>query len=452
MKPIATLAIMLATACLANAKEIASGTTGQNTPAAHAATAAKTTSSSERVIAYSYRQLSSTNLLDTSHYYYSGSRGSIQINWDTYTLPYFGIPDYQNIKCDSYTYQINNSLAGHFLYDIHNRATAYSRYDTTGSGTGLLLNTVNEHPLRDATGRMIADSFYYPLSGPFLYDDYIFYDGNGYLIEDSMYNVTNSMPAIKTLYTNDANGNNTYKIQYQWSPVTSSWGASQQSYYTYDANNNRTTGLTQQFMGTWNNTQKDTFSFPATGNLYTYKASFTWSGSNWAGSTAFACHINGLNLWDTITIFNWNTATLRFDTLEKDYQTYDSYNNLQYAGGIAYNLTTHTYASAPYDLNTYYYEPYTTSAVAIQTAAAAQVQVYPNPVVHTLTVKPLNAPENDLLKVTLFSLTGAAITSYCAPAHAAGSIDMSNYPAGIYLITVENAPGTFTYMQKVVKN
>lgn len=87
-------------------------------------------------------------------------------------------------------------------------------------------------------------------------------------------------------------------------------------------------------------------------------------------------------------------------------------------------------------------------ATSGKSAAISALSLYPNPVKSTLN---LSVDQTELSKITLASLDGKVIATREALNETSLQLELGNYPAGIYLITVETADGQ-VFRDKIVKN
>ena len=414
--------------------------------------ARKTTAVQERLIGFSYRNLSApATILDTATYWYSGGRGSDSIVWSSQIVPIIETPNTQNIKCDSFIYKLFNSTSGAITYNSDNFAICDKRYDTSGSGSGTLIPVSSHFFYYNAASQMNNDSEYF-VSGSQIYNNYHFYDGSGNIIEDSQYNVASSLPVYKAMYTYDGTGKLLNYMNYTWVSPGGLWMPTNQGLYTYDAANHVSVFVLQSFSaGTWTNSRKDSTYYPGAGSRFTYQCTYNWpSSGSWQPAGANSLHVNTSNQWDTVTFYNWNTTTLVYDTMEKDYQSYDGFGNLQYEGGIAYNAATGTFADTAYDRNTYYYETYSPAGISVAPVAQVAVNIFPNPVSNRLYISVSGMAAGQKATVTVINLLGQKMAAAEVNMAATTVIDLSAYAPGDYIVSVTG--DGLHYTDKIVKS
>jgi len=408
------------------------------------ATAGKTTTMQERVTGYSYRKLATGIVTDTCLYVYTGNRGSTPVDWFSAKFPNAFLP-IQNMRCDTFTYKLaGTNERGSFKYNSSDQAIESKEYLAP-------LGSLRDHHYYeyDVAGRFKNDTqYFYPYNSS--YKRYRTYDGSGYLVLDSMYNFTGAVPAEKNVYTNDAGGNPTLSVKYLWSFTPPGWVPSTQVISTYDAFGHETLAITQDYSGTtWTNNQKDTTYYPGSSDRFSYSATYSWASGAWQGTSARSTHINSANQWDTVYLYDWNSTTSAFDIHEKDYQLYTSYGNLQYAGGYLYNTGTGTYASAPYDLNIYYYETYNFTGVNDPAPSVATVKISPNPASGMLHLAMNDVASSGPLKVSIISITGQTMMQTDMSGTTDAAIDVSGYAPGIYIVTAMGE--SFQFRETFVK-
>ncbi len=168
------------------------------------------------------------------------------------------------------------------------------------------------------------------------------------------------------------------------------------------------------------------------------------------GTTANSFHINGSNQWDTVYYYNWTTATSTFDPVERDYQIYDSYGNLLHAGGFMYNTGTSSYATTPYDLNSFYYQTYSTTGINNVVPVSATVTIFPNPVAHKLYISIQGLGAGKKTKVMVTDLLGRSVSRGEVTGTDITEIDLSAQARGTYIVTV-SGEGVY-HTEKVVKS
>jgi len=400
---------------------------------------AKTTATHQRLVGYAYRQLTSSVTTDSVCFMYQSlSHGSGTIRWNQPLLP-DPLATPQVIKCDSFYYDfLGDEYRGRIYYNTDNLAT-YMKMETPGI-SGLTLRS-NSFYYYDAGNRLVTDSMYYA-SFTTSYYRYRTFDGAGHLITDSTYDATAGAPVFKYTYTNNAAGDPVFATMDIWNITTASWDARNRTTTTYDGSGRKVLAITEQFDGiTWNDFAKDTMGYTGTWPMYTYIANFGWSGTEWTGSSANSYVLDATGHWDTAWYYNWNSATMSFDTTEKDFLIYNTAGNISMAQGIRYNTATHTYDATPYDINRFYYEDYDDVNVTTTTPLAG-ISIYPNPAGSNLYITmPAAMPAT---QVHITDMTGRTMLSTTLDNVSGASFDVSRYAPGSYIITVSTDGNSMT--------
>ena len=137
----------------------------------------------------------------------------------------------------------------------------------------------------------------------------------------------------KTVYTYDANGNNTLRIDYQWDENTSQWFTTYKTEYNYDANGNNTLLINYN----WFENPADTLykfykaetSFDANGNETSYIGYFWVESSNdWVPSVKEE-HTYDANGKDTLIMnYDWHESDSQWVAYMKKKYSYDINGNM----------------------------------------------------------------------------------------------------------------------------
>lgn len=441
--PLLTAALMSAFIC--GAKEHGTGLAAQNGHPAKQA--AKTTAMHQRIIGYSYHQLSTSVINDTVKFIYNtNARGSGTIGWGTALYP-DPMQTPQLIKCDSFTYKLQGTNdRGRLWYNSSNEAIEM-RYDTSGP-SGYQMKD-HHYYYYDASHRRIADSEYYvPYASS--YKRFRTYDGSGFPIVDSSFNFTTGLPSYKYVFVNNAAGDPTLSTYYVWNSSTSAWDASQRTTTTYDGSGRRTLSVTELYTsGTWNNYYKDTLAYTGSFTDESYRAIFTWVSGAWAGSTANSYHFDAAGKWDTTWYYTWNNITSVFVITEKDFFLYNSAGNISIGQGIMYDAGTSTYAPTPYDINNFYYEDYDDAGVR-DTSPLTGLKAYPNPVEGVLRIDMSDISSSNALQVRITDIQGRVMMNADVDGLAGALFDVSAYAPGTYVLTVasEGRSATQVFVKK----
>ena len=140
----------------------------------------------------------------------------------------------------------------------------------------------------------------------------------------------------------DANNNLTSGLEQNWNG--SAWVNSWQGTLTYDANNNLTSELYQNWNGTtWVNSWQHTYTYDANNNQTSYLYQ-TWNGSAWVNSWQHTYTYDANNNLTSGLGQNWN-GTAWVNSGQSTY-TYDANNNLTSGLGQNWNGTGTTWVNS----------------------------------------------------------------------------------------------------------
>jgi|GEM_PF-3127803 len=320
----------------------------------------KTTSVSERLIAWSVQDLNIAVLTDSVRFRYSGTRTS-QFNENLLAYnPDFRFPSYRSdlILYDSMiSYDFSGGQPMWRTRGYQNDTTiAFERDDYE-----LNLWTC------DLQGRITKNQRFYLASGVVLdtlYRTYYFYDALNRLAGDSTEVKTGTGWVMdrKLVYTYDNLNRMNSRTVYQMDNGT--WLPSARESRTYAQNGKLQEEVYQEFDGTaWINQGKDSFGYA--GNARVYAASFFWTGLIW--------------LKDEIEIRELDT--LGRPVLVKTWEVYapDDTTYLEITHTVHNNPETIYYTRDTVQrLTTYYYEPYNVTDVPGLPDVPGPV-LFPNP-------------------------------------------------------------------------
>lgn len=213
----------------------------------------------------------------------------------------------------------------------------------------------------------------------------------------------------------------------------SSWQNGYLYTYTYDGNNNLFTELYQYGEnGIWINNEYTTYTYDA-GNKLTIELFQMWNGSGWEDNEQF---LYAYDSHDNLIAFEiqewqnlWNYTyryILNFD--ENDFLRYTVTKSFDESGIVYFGDSTH-----------YYYR--TITSIDDVLPGSEHVTISPNPASGQVTI----ASENEINGISVFSLLGKRIyTSEETGIHTTNEIDISTWPAGIYLVVVNEGDRFFT--------
>jgi hypothetical protein len=204
--------------------------------------------------------------------------------------------------------------------------------------------------------------------------------------------VSKYITLTQSLYTYDANGNNTNTINKGY--VTNTLQDTSQFNYTYDANNNELSEITQSY----------------------------------------------------------NTATSLWTNTARQRYTYDSYNNptvyitdTWHSGGFWQSASTD-------ELFYFYYQLYYPSGIATVEEAKGKLNVYPSPASSLLNID-LSWDDAQAATITIYDASGRLYRQWESTAGTSyqSNISVSELPAGIYYMSVKGQSGQITKSFSIVR-
>jgi hypothetical protein len=273
---------------------------------------------------------------------------------------------------------------------------------------------------------------------------YVTYNSQGQRVMDSTYSIQNSKPVSKRIYTYDQTGNKIGFSSYQFK--NNQMELSFKTTYTYDNNNRLITSFSEVDLGAGMEfSSKDSFAYTGTATQYTHFSNFDWNNvtNEWAPEEAQDYTLTSQGYIDTYYIRTWNGSS--WDTLERDNYVYSN-GLLQYTNGFLYTGNG-TFSSTPYDQMTYYYEEYDPTGISQTITNNADFIVYPNPASSTLRVKGKSINGN----IAISGINGQTIYNEQYVNVEDCRINISDFPAGTYILNILDAQGQGIYQQLFTK-
>lgn len=406
---------------------------------------AKGTAIMRRIVASTYE--ANGVLIDTNSHIYSNGRGSThnvmpESYYDNYSMP---AAEAKAILCDTsigwydnggllwdgtsvYTYDAANNTTKHFysspyfallhegMYNSSNKLIQLTTSDTFG-GTALL-----------AKSRM-----------------YIKYDGNGRRVQDSTVMIATGMQTGRREYYYDTAGNleklESYSLQ-----GGSTLQLFYRALYTYDNQGRVLTEISAYNPGTGlANNRYDSFAYTGNAVHPIHHRSATWDSNlqMWDDYEILEYTLNAQQQPDTYIIYRHIN---QWDTVERDVYYYDSHGLMVKTNGYLY-MGNGQYNSSPYDQNTLYYEEYDPATVSAIVANSKQFILAPNPALSNIS---FNVGKG-YTTMLVMNATGSVLYTEHNVQTGNNTVDVSNLPAGNYIVMLYSAEAQTRMTAKFVK-
>ncbi len=432
---------------------------------------AKTTATAKRVKAestYDYNQ-NDTTRSDTTHYQYSGSRGSVfNFNYMVYRSIYQPVVNpsvypYDNenleVKADTVLlltkaganlkpadllvsdYTAFNKIAKQDHYysitsPLDNAVRYVVDYNTQGKASLLHVLTFNTVSAQfDTSFRRITT---YNTQGQIATDSVYTYDFGDY------------NPQQGIVWTYFPNGKiDTIKIAF-YTAASDSWSDNIRYTHEYYPNGSLQKVIASQNFGAGlMPVIKDTFSYAnSAGSFWTTLEESTFGGPNtWVPSQQLTKHLNAAGYPDTMYIQAPDASNIYQTEIKISFE-YNSVNlpvTAQEWDLLADSLQ-------PVALFHYYYEDYQTASIKNTLSNRnSDLMMFPNPVENTFTIRSKEMMGKKL-SLTLSNISGQRVHSQTMTWQREEEIiSVQNLPTGIYLLTVQDEAGSLIFNQKVIK-
>lgn len=465
-----------------------------NTPAA------KTTATSERLIASSMYNFDATSGMpvgktDSAAYKYSGSRGSkfnrdmmsyinpssefTSAGWPLLPLQYGGAHiasghmTPQDIMADStivwnsyvpnvsstYGYGIselvnqtydanNNIIQSSEQYDPVDTLGNWNRYINTYDANNNIISSINlvyNTPNWDTMSRV---SYIYNASHQLIEDSTDYWDIGGAWTPDS-----------KNTYSYTGS-DLTYSVGLQY--ASGVWEERSKIYLTYNADHSVHTDSMSDYMftGTWEPSTTDSFGYTTGVDYWTYYRQRYYDGPDMDDFIATK-HVSASGLPDTFYVADHST----YSGVAPSYLvygmragfTYDSYNNPVTYSTVYYNITDSASGAGSYGTTSaaeghYYYEPYTTTGINNIPKVQEAMSMYPNPATNELNISRPSAVKGDHTIINFTNALGQIIRTESMPwMKETETFSLAGFAPGMYIVTVQNKNGAILSTQKIMK-
>jgi hypothetical protein len=229
----------------------------------------------------------------------------------------------------------------------------------------------------------------------------------------------------------DDNNNVTSEVFLSWNGFD--WKGISFYTYTYDTNNNMITQLYQtDDNGVWVNNEYTTSTYDQSNNLITALLQ-GWDGFGWQDIKQFFYTYDGHDNLISYDIQEWwgewyiiDRYTYHYD--DNNFQNYYAYKAYDLDGVFVYGDSTH-----------FYYR--TITAIGDILPDSDQIMISPNPANDLITI----SSENEINGISVFNLLGKKIYATEKTSDLqTNEMDISTWPAGIYLVQIKEGDRFFT--------
>ncbi|MCB0700583.1 MAG: T9SS type A sorting domain-containing protein [Chitinophagales bacterium] len=269
---------------------------------------------------------------------------------------------------------------------------------------------------------------------------------NSILFYDADNRVTNMKSVVYSVeFDYDANTKNLkHIIDKNWNTATQSWDNNERKSYQYNSKN----AVTEFTLEVWNNSingwvlvETWKFSYGSTGNLVSESEHLLWNGTTWTPNKRYKYAYQGGNETQNIEEV-WSSAANGYVENKKIVRAYNTYNQPVIFRTYSWNGNTWVFTTGDEEIH-YYYETYDPTFVSQFLASKPEMKVYPVPATSQVFVE-FDMENKQDVNVYLTDMSGKIV--YMTQDNAYGAykkqIDVSNMPAGNYILSVNGALGT----------
>ena len=218
---------------------------------------------------------------------------------------------------------------------------------------------------------------------------------------------------------------------WQWDTVPNGWAINpswKDINIVYDANNNLTSGLEQNWNGSaWVNSWQGTFTYDANNNL-TSELYQNWNGTTWVNSWQHTYTYDANNNQTSELYQTWNGSAW-VNSRQSTY-TYDANNFIQ---SEAYKYWNNTGTNITSGDSMYYYF-HIVAGINELMANGESIDIYPNPASTSFEITTNN--KQIIQEVKLYSIEGKLLKQQTFLENKA-KINTSQLPQGMYIIEVK---------------
>lgn len=371
--------------------------------------------------------------IDSTYYKYSGGRGSLisveQPNYDESVLFDDAITYYYNISAGIY----DNKLYRKQTFNDSNSILSLT-YATWRTTTGAWRDSARYQYSYIAGTRKIKESmFQLWVGGTWAHDvpSTLTYDGNNVVdVKSTSYSAS---------YVYDNNNNIISVTDKVAAHGTGTLYNNERKTYTYNAKNEVASYMRERWnnvTNAWDYTER--FDYTYTGANLTQSIRYIWDNGNWQthSKEIFTYNANDDKTTDITQL--WNTSTNSFVNHTKETCTYNTIGLLESITTQNWDAAGYWKSVHGNTQIRYYYEYYYTTSVN-SIAAAQPIDIYPIPAKDQLTIS-LGAQGSEDVALSIVSMNGAMVKQWNTHSNTTVA-DVSALPNGTYALYARNQYG-----------
>jgi hypothetical protein len=409
----------------------------------------RTTSTNERIIAYSVYDLNAFIKTDSQNYIYSNNNGSSfdfnLMSFNPYYLP-IGFPmfDYINypviarkVLADSITIWSTDGIS--HAYSVSKNI--YAKHDSLKNVGNILVEDVAENSIENVICNYYSVnkiSFAIEVDkGLGLWDSVMkrtySYDSNNRIVVDTTYTYQfgNWELINKYEYTYDGSSNLILANNYAW--TSSGWILISRYTNAYYPDNKIKTTVFESGggTGTVSFVQRDTFGYNVA-DYCTLREQYRWSGSTWEGTFSVTKNVSISGWPDTCIYYSWSSGNWVPENL--CVYTYNPLGNPVYS--YSYKYLGAAFLSTPFKKENFYYQNFS-GAAQLKTVSLLPVKVFPNPAYEQITIMLPETSCKEII-VEIIGQLGQRLFYKKMNSNPLLRVDISQIPEGNYILLISS--------------
>ena len=245
------------------------------------------------------------------------------------------------------------------------------------------------------------------------------------------------------MVTYNAHGSLLNDLDQTWDTVANSWSNALRFNYTYDASGLH--ALTYQYdswvSGAWQNTYRESYTNDAAGRPVTAIGQQWNTGSNAWDNSGRTTNAYNAAGQQTASVYEQSVTSTTYANYAEVLTTYNTYDQITSTTELYW--TSGAWAVGQYSYQQkYYYEPYTTTGIGSPAAAGLHLDLGPNPASDVLRIEGAwDAAQAHTGQLT--DMQGRVCRQFSGPVAKAFSatVSVNDLPAGVYLLSIQGSAG-----------